>query len=292
MTDFRRRPTGFTLIELLTVIAMIALLISLLLPAVQQAREAARRTQCRNNLMQIGLALSNYMIAHDVLPPGTQDVTGPIQSVEGAGRHMGWITQILPYLDQRNAYEQIDFGVSVYDARQAAARRHLISTLLCPTDPESSSSGDIALTSYCGIHNDLEAPINVNQNGVLFLNSAISYEDLADGSSNTMFVAETILGPRSKLGWMSGTRSSLRNVVVPVGGAGLEFHNGMTLNTRKTIDEHEQNALAVGGLGGHHLGGILALLGDGSVRFISQSVSPLTLRSLANRSDGELLPDF
>ena len=79
------RHSGFTLIELLVVIAIIAVLIALLLPAVQQAREAARRTQCKNNMMQIGLALNNYMMAHEVLPPGTQNDTGPIQSKEGAG---------------------------------------------------------------------------------------------------------------------------------------------------------------------------------------------------------------
>ena len=104
--NLRHRPRGFTLIELLVVIAIIAVLIALLLPAVQQAREAARRTQCKNNLVQLGLALQNYEMAHERLPPGTVNVTGPIKS-EPAGYHMGWIVQILPHLDWRAVYEKM-----------------------------------------------------------------------------------------------------------------------------------------------------------------------------------------
>ncbi len=96
-----RALRGFTLIELLVVIAIIAVLISMLLPAVQQAREAARRTQCKNNLMQIGLALHNYEMAFEILPPGCVNETGPIRNVE-EGYHMSWIVQILPMLDQSN----------------------------------------------------------------------------------------------------------------------------------------------------------------------------------------------
>jgi prepilin-type N-terminal cleavage/methylation domain-containing protein len=93
-----QRP-GFTLIELLVVIAIIAILIALLLPAVQQAREAARRCQCRNNVAQLGLALHNYELSYSGFPPGTVNPTGPIEN-KAEGYHVGWAVQLLPYLDQ------------------------------------------------------------------------------------------------------------------------------------------------------------------------------------------------
>jgi len=131
--------SGFTLIEMLVVIAIIAVLAALLLPAVQQAREAARRAQCMNNVMQIGVALNNYMMAHEVLPPGTQNSSGPIQSNEGGGYHMGWISQILPYFEKQYVYENIDFTRSVYDPVNLPARQYQIHMLMCPSARNSPS---------------------------------------------------------------------------------------------------------------------------------------------------------
>lgn len=310
----RNRANGFTLIELLVVIAIIAVLIALLLPAVQQAREAARRTQCKNNLMQIGLALHNYMMAHEMLPPGTQNDIGPIVSQEGAGYHMGWLTQILPQLDQLNVYDHIDFKNSVYDPANLAVRQQRISTLACPSDPSpggTTASG----TSYCGVHNDFETPIDVNQNGVLFLNSSIRFEQIRDGSTNTAFILETQQGTGSALGWMSGTRSSLRNAVIasPIPTAPT---SAVTTGQSQAVPEITYQAHAssqasfnsaalrqemansasgvefVGGGGSFHAGGSHSLLGDGSVRFISSNIDPKTLRNLANRADGEMMKDF
>ena len=314
------RSRGFTLIELLVVIAIIAVLIALLLPAVQQAREAARRTQCKNNVMQIGLALSNYMMAHEVLPPGTQNDTGPIQSKEGAGYHMGWMTQILPYLEQQNVYNHIDFTRSVYDPVNAPPRQQKINTFVCPSDPGSGINQTAAVTSYCGVHNDFEIPIDVNQNGVLFLNSSIRYEQIRDGSSNTLFVVECRLNSGSDLGWMAGTKSSLRNTVIAVlnnpsaattvGGQESSatpsaaeseptfrlhtstLNNANVGNVRQELANLESGREVVGGPSSFHVGGGHFLMGDGSVRFISQNIDPKTLRNLANRSDGEMLKDF
>src|SRR4026208_585940 len=117
----RLRRRAFTLIELLVVIAIIAILIALLLPAVQQAREAARRTQCKNNLMQLGLAIHNYEMAYEVLPPGTINPTGPIAH-QASGSHASWLVHLLPYLDQASTFKNFDFSVGVYDAKNAGIR--------------------------------------------------------------------------------------------------------------------------------------------------------------------------
>lgn len=309
-SHFGRRD-GFTLIELLVVIAIIAILIALLLPAVQQAREAARRTHCKNNLMQIGIALNNYQMAHNFLPPGTTNPTGPIQSKEGSGYHMGWLAQILPYIEQQNAYTHIDFDLSVYDPANKPVRTLHILTFTCPSDPEPGASDT---TSYCGVHNDFETPIDVNQNGVLFLNSSVRYDDVTDGSSNTLYVVETRKDVRSALGWMAGTKSSLRNLVVatskPIGnptpGGPTEeilytSHDlskySNTLGLKREIaaianPDAKEVAEEVGGASSYHAGGFQTLFGDGSVRFLTTAISSNLLHKLAHRADGELQPEL
>src|SRR5690606_11543332 len=127
-----RSRAGFTLIELLVVISIIAILIALLFPAVQQARVAARRVQCKNNLAQLSLALQNYTMAHQVLPPGSVNPTGPIRS-EPKGYHYSWIVQLLPYIDEANAYYKFDFSRSVYDPQHYRVASHMISVLICPS---------------------------------------------------------------------------------------------------------------------------------------------------------------
>ena len=322
------RRRGFTLIELLVVIAIIAVLIALLLPAVQQAREAARRTQCKNNLMQIGLALQNYMLGHEVLPPGTQNATGPIVSKEDVTQyHMNWIVQILPYLEQQNVYNHIDFTQSVYSPANSPVRVRQMQTLICPSDPNTYGK-PVGLTNYCGVHNDYEAPIDVNQNGVLFLNSAIHYEQVTDGSSNTIYVMEARADTGGDLGWMSGTKATLRNGVKwanraemaaaatapapetatpPDGGAAPPPAEpvkasyvthvsprpwGVVSPAQRQQDALNAGTSYVGGPGSHHTGGWQNVMGDGSVRFISENIDPTTLRNLMHRADGEMLSDF
>jgi prepilin-type N-terminal cleavage/methylation domain-containing protein len=277
-----RRRSAFTLIELLVVTAIIAVLVALLLPAVQQAREAARKTQCRNNLMQIGLALHNYEMAHECLPPGSIDPNRPIRN-EPKGFHVGWIVQLLPYLDQINAFQHFNTSDSVYNPHNDAARKTQIKILLCPSDWTVTEK--VGATSYAGCHHDAEAPIDTDNNGVLFLNSRIRNRDIRDGVSNTFFVGEYIGSPDS-LGWASGTRWSLRN-----GGGGITapVGPGPRIGARVTLPpEDTAGILAVGGFSSTHLGLAHFAAGDGSVRSVSSSINPGVFKNAINRADGEL----
>lgn len=286
----RSRNTAFTLIELLVVMAVIALLASLLLPAVQQIREAARRTQCINNLTQIGLALHNYQMAFETLPPGVSNPAGPIAN-RPDGYHMGWLTQILPYIDQQNAFRKIDFRESVYGPANQEVSAHPISTLICPSSSFTSriivvGNGTAALSSYVGIHHDVEAPIAEHQNGVLYLNSSVRYVDITDGSSHTLFASEISSFQKplnTHLGWMSGTPGTLRNAVVempaqqdeanPSAGLHYEVHGRW-----ETIpfDPRTQSLQAdyVGGPSSDHGSLLVGLMGDGSVRVMSITINP------------------
>ena len=133
---------AFTLVELLVVMAIIGILISLLLPAVQSAREAARRIRCAHNLMQLSIAVQNYESAHEMYPPGVTDSQGPIMNV-AQGHHFGWLTRILPYIEQRTTFRHLDFTVSVYDDKNAPVRnlRVPIPTVFADTRPSPLGIG-------------------------------------------------------------------------------------------------------------------------------------------------------
>jgi prepilin-type N-terminal cleavage/methylation domain-containing protein/prepilin-type processing-associated H-X9-DG protein len=288
-----RGRRGFTLIELLVVIAIISVLIALLLPAVQSAREAARRAQCCNNLMQLGIALQNYESSHEVFPPGVVNRTGPVLD-QPQGYHFGWLVQILPYCEQRNVYNHFNLKLGLYETVNLTTRTTLVRTFLCPSDSGSNrGANNVAMTSYVACHNDVEAPIDAKNRGVFFLNSAIRYEDIPDGSSQTIFLGEK-LNDGLDQGWASGTRASLRNTgtgvgarlnVSGAGGPGFadDFEDGAT--AKATLG----TAAFVGGFASRHPGGANMALGDGSTRFLKTSINPTVLRLLGNRADGEIL---
>ncbi len=303
---FRHRPrarqdvpsaAAFTLIELLVVIAIISVLIALLLPAVQAAREAARRAQCLNNMMQLGIAIQNYESSYELLPPGVVNLTGPILD-QPKGYHFGWLVQILPYCEQRNVFNHFNFKVGLYETQNFTTRTTLVRGFICPSDTGvNRGPTGVAMTSYAGSHNDVEAPIAASNNGVLFLNSAIRFEDITDGTSQTIFLGEKQIDGLGE-GWASGTRASLRN-----SGSRINQSTSPSSQVSLSGDDGEDSAGAasgvaassfdtlsfVGGYTSRHPGGANFAFGDGSVRFLKNSIGPGTFRLLANRADGEII---
>jgi prepilin-type N-terminal cleavage/methylation domain-containing protein/prepilin-type processing-associated H-X9-DG protein len=230
-----KRARGFTLIELLVVIAIMAILVSLLLPAVQQAREAARRTQCRNNLKQMGLALANYHDTFSVHPPAMIN-SGRLDSFSfysGGNRVLnttGW-TMLLPYMEQANLYSQYDSSVcsngssplgmpvAGSDSRNQPVVSQKMAWLSCPSHPEAGESSthfpgtsdiytrqDAKRSSYLfatGVFTDWDDPWSYFgsdvRRGMFGNNGAARMADLRDGSSNTIAIGEAHGGDRNKV---------------------------------------------------------------------------------------------
>jgi prepilin-type N-terminal cleavage/methylation domain-containing protein/prepilin-type processing-associated H-X9-DG protein len=281
-----RDKHAFTLVELLVVIAIIGILVALLLPAIQAAREAARRVSCLNNITQLGLAVHNYEFHFEHLPPGVTNPDGPIRS-ESEGVHVSWIAQILPYLEEITLYRRFDQAAGAYAASNAEVRAAQIAILECPSSPDVfiNEAKTVASSSYAGCHHDSEAPIDKDNNGLLFLNSQIRFADIYDGSSKTILVSESFTSP-DELGWVSGTRATLRNTSKfekpPRYRSALEQGDAET-------DQDKSGPLFVGGFGSYHPGGVNVAFADGSTRFISEKTDPEVLKQLGNRADGQIM---
>jgi prepilin-type N-terminal cleavage/methylation domain-containing protein len=282
------RPTsprwraGFTLVELLVVIAIIGILVGLLLPAVQAAREAARRVDCTNKLTQLGLGMHHHEFSLEYLPSGVIDSEGPIRNEE-IGRHISWVVQVLPFIEQQNVYDHFDIEAGAYAAENREARGQLIPTLYCPSFPGSAVVTDgnrrIGSSNYAGCHHDSETPIDSDNNGVLFLNSQMRYSEILDGSSQTILLGEIIPSDRT-LGWASGTRATLRNT------SGFEKRSDWP-NQLAT----ETGSLDVGGFGSFHPGGALFTFADGATRFLTENIDSELFQKFGNRDDGQLLDE-
>jgi len=302
MKQHNRR--GFTLVELLVVIAIIGILIAMSMPAVQACREAARRTACLHNLTRLGIALQDYQTAHETLPPGVTNPEGPIKNV-AEGIHTGWIVSLLPYIDEQPTFESFDASVGVYDEKNALARSIPIGMLRCPSynGPYRLEDGGAANSNYAGCQHDIEGPIDEDNQGVLFLGSQIRSEDITDGVTHTIFLGEK-LGSEQELGWMSGTRATLRNTGTPLnrtpGDYGYIDRSALTDaaeegDVEPPADEPTQepgrDELFVGGFGSPHAAVTNFLFGDGAVRPVSNDIEPAILQQLGHRADGKLLED-
>jgi prepilin-type N-terminal cleavage/methylation domain-containing protein len=326
MKPSSRSHRGFTLIELLVVIAIIAILIALLLPAVQQAREAARRTQCKNNLKQIGLALHNYHDAHLCFPPGNIiDIAGSSANGAGQNSNWGWSVHLLPYIDQANLFNQVQPGpLTLQDAANNAATRPLLLTplpaFICPSDPTeginrnrpflAKGSGGLCTgmvlsedtffskSNYMGCNGDRDS------DGA-FISGAGEVRrirDFLDGTSNTIIVGERDSPKGHWAGVWAGqelTCDGITNVWCLLGKTEYRMNTGQ--HSKDPADTNASDAPLVA-FSSQHVGGAQFGLADGSVRFISENIqwndSPNTTNdvgtyhSLGSIADGRVVGEF
>ncbi|MEX1041983.1 MAG: DUF1559 domain-containing protein [Pirellulaceae bacterium] len=307
-----RSFSGFTLVELLVVIAIIGVLVALLLPAVQQAREAARRMSCQNNLKQFGLAMHNYHDTHNRLPAG--------MAAHATGG-WSWGVALLPYVEQGNIYDGINFLASPNDASNAVVITTVIPTALCPSSPQPPINNDpslpnqatssyaasagamLAIPSKCGF-----SP----EEGVFVHERGFNFTHITDGLSNTILVGEVqwrigsysdgqamrntqhFYGGFVNGAWFSfddpcgtgtGTADSDYRRTYAVMRTAAEAMNHVDLTANAWWDTAHHN------FGSTHPGGAQFVFGDGSVRFISEHVEFVwTNPHWPNPTDGNLNP--
>lgn len=323
----RTKPSGFTLVELLVVITIIGILIALLLPAVQAAREAARRMQCANNLKQVGLALMNYDNASGMFPPG------------GMTGHSWWV-RILAFVEQNNTYDKLDqssynsgwvgAGADTNTTNLAVLRDQRFSFMYCPSSTlpqqvlsnSSQNFANVQSATYAGISGSYRKVGNpdptvvegyswgdtntgvTSTNGVLVIDRGIAIADITDGTSNTIMVGEQSdwlqLAPHAPIDWgcyAGDCRADLWHgfAMGPVGDI-RQFN--------LTCVYHPINMKTYGGMGvsggsppnspiqSAHSGGAQVLFADGSAQFLSESLNIDVLYNLGRRNDGLAMGAF
>jgi prepilin-type N-terminal cleavage/methylation domain-containing protein len=295
----KTRRAGFTLIELLVVIAIIAVLIGLLLPAVQKVREAAARMSCQNNLKQIGIALHNYHDRNNGFPPGYYDLAPWPQDDQGPG--WGWAAFLLADLEQDNLRRQINFTLSVGSAvaPTPAVRSTFLKGLLCPSDPNStttfaatdggSASWQLAHSSYvaCNGNDGVDDNTTPPHTGAFVRGSkGLRIADVTDGLSNTFFVGErcTTMSWSTWAGAIPGALNpSIRSPGDFSGASAFVLgHCGPHLPNDSIVTDAD--AMSSG-----HTAGVQFLFGDGSVKMIGNSISQPVYDALATRAGGEAI---
>jgi len=292
---------GFTLIELLVVIAIIAVLIAMLLPAVQQAREAARRTSCRDHLKQLGLALHNYADAHQTLPPGYLYRPDTSSSPTSNGAGFGWGAMSLPFLEQASLYGQFDWNVPLHAIANQKARETRLPVFVCPSDTVSDTGfvemGPVpekyAMASYAASFGppDLDA-VQEQRDGMFSRNSRTRFGDVTDGLSQTLMLGERENGPFRRAGshgvhfsYETTWAGSIRDWDEPD-----DDHGHMTLfqtgHVPNSPDSDDRDVSAP------HIGYSNFGLGDGSVRGISENIDFILYQTLSTRAGGEVVGEF
>lgn len=312
------RKRAFTLIELLVVIAIIAILVALLLPAVQQAREAARRSQCKNNLKQIGLALHNYLSSgKDVFPKGVNQVYGPTcccQLDDGLGSHTVH-SMLLPFLDQAPVYNSINFSQSNTASTNSTAFGTKIPTYMCPSQPVVvTGTPTLAPHNYpaagshhgyatCGRHGGTLNGIFATRWGILDTITKLPTDgaadkypanlklsDITDGTSNTIAFSETaagIIGTGTCVGKNEIGRSWGRPFYSTLFSVGpRSTPNSLVSQYAGCNGFNDANARS------YHTGGVHGLMVDGSVRFFSDNMNGNTWQAIATPYLGEIVGDL
>jgi len=314
------RFRGFTLIELLVVIAIIAVLIALLLPAVQQAREAARRTQCKNNLKQFGLAIHNYHDVVNVFPSSMNFLPGTCCTTAGVGA----LVFLLPYMDQAPLYNSINTNSppvgwnSPVQCTGANGSRYFEVRppgFGCPSDssviiqPNGFASGSYGLSDGAQFHDhyngcapypgnvfgtgssDLSGdnnPVNISgmhSRGAVLLR----FRDVTDGLSNTILMGEirSECSDHAQEGW-ANTNTNWFSTTAPVNFNTCPNTPGYGASGCNNVSAWNTSM----GFKSRHVGGAHILLGDGSVRFVSETIDYMTYQRLGDRRDGQVVGDF
>ncbi len=295
------RRGGFTLIELLVVIAIIAVLIGLLLPAVQKIRESANRMKCTNNLKQIGLALQNYHDTSLKFPPGYASNFDAAGNDTGPG--WGWAAHVLPQTEQDNVFRLIDLSQPIEAPASAQGRTVVIKSFLCPSDTAPaqafpvgprSASGQLTATT-CAV-----APANyvgcfgvgepgVDGDGVFYRGSSVRIADVTDGTSSTLMVGERAF-LHAESTWV-GAVTGANQVPTPGSPFGLQVNNAANFVLAHTGDAFQGPAAPeeINHFTSRHTGGGNFVFADGHVSHLSRSTSYATYKALSTRAGGEAI---
>jgi prepilin-type processing-associated H-X9-DG protein/prepilin-type N-terminal cleavage/methylation domain-containing protein len=259
----RRRAPAFSLLELLVVIAIIAVLIGMLLPAVQKVRESANRNVCTNNLRQIGIALHAYHSAHRTFPPGGIEWRPPNNHTM---RQLAWCVFLLPYLEQDNVYKQLDLSKPFDSPENAAGAATVLPVFLCPSKPRTEYQFQgRGVTDYGGIFGQALIGNNNPPNGTMLFDIPIRLAQITDGASHTLMISEDT--QRDDGQWINAM--NLFDVAFPI-------NKGPLLDP----DIHSE-----------HAGGANGLFADGSVRFLRETLDVKVLAAIVTRAGGEVVPD-